>query len=115
MLGNFSFGDYFKRDAIRFAWEFITKDLGLPAERLWCTVYEDDDEAASIWLDEIGVDKGRFARLGMSDNFWQMGDTGPCGPCSEIFYDHGPGVEGGPPGSPNSGGDRYIEIWNLET
>jgi alanyl-tRNA synthetase len=113
MLGNFSFGDYFKRDAIRFAWEFITKDLGLPAERLWCTVYEDDDEAASIWLDEIGVDKGRFARLGMSDNFWQMGDTGPCGPCSEIFYDHGPGVEGGPPGSPNSGGDRYIEIWNL--
>ena len=113
MLGNFSFGDYFKRDAIRFAWEFITKDLGLPAERLWCTVYEDDDEAASIWLDEIGVDKSRFARLGMSDNFWAMGDTGPCGPCSEIFYDHGPGVEGGPPGSPNSGGDRYIEIWNL--
>jgi alanyl-tRNA synthetase len=113
MLGNFSFGDYFKRDAIRFAWEFITKDLGLPSERLWCTVYEDDDEAASIWLDEIGVDKGRFARLGMSDNFWQMGDTGPCGPCSEIFYDHGPEVEGGPPGSPNSGGDRYIEIWNL--
>jgi alanyl-tRNA synthetase len=113
MLGNFSFGDYFKRDAIRFAWEFITKELGLPPERLWCTVYEDDDEAASIWLDEIGVDKSRFARLGMSDNFWQMGDTGPCGPCSEIFYDHGSGVEGGPPGSPESGGDRYIEIWNL--
>jgi alanyl-tRNA synthetase len=113
MLGNFSFGDYFKRDAIRFAWEFITKDLALPKERLWCTVYEDDDEAAAIWLDEIGVDKKQFARLGMSDNFWAMGDLGPCGPCSEIFYDHGPGVAGGPPGTPDSGGDRYIEIWNL--
>jgi alanyl-tRNA synthetase len=113
MLGNFSFGDYFKRDAIRFAWELITKELGLPPERLWCTVYEDDDEAASIWLDEIGVSRERFARLGMSDNFWAMGDTGPCGPCSEIFYDHGPSVQGGPPGSPDSGGDRYIEIWNL--
>ena len=113
MLGNFSFGDYFKRDAIRFAWELITKDLGLPPERLWCTVYEDDDEAADVWLNEIGVPKSRFARLGMSDNFWAMGDTGPCGPCSEIFYDHGPDVEGGPPGSANSGGDRYIEIWNL--
>jgi alanyl-tRNA synthetase len=113
MLGNFSFGDYFKRDAIRFAWEFVTKVLELPPERLWCTVYEEDDEAASIWLDEIGVPKSRFARLGMSDNFWAMGDTGPCGPCSEIFYDHGPSVPGGPPGSPDSGGDRYIEIWNL--
>jgi alanyl-tRNA synthetase len=113
MLGNFSFGDYFKRDAIRFAWEFVTKDLGLPKERLWCTVYEEDDEAAAIWLDEIGVPKSQFARLGMSDNFWAMGDTGPCGPCSEIFYDHGPGVPGGPPGTPDSGGDRYIEIWNL--
>jgi alanyl-tRNA synthetase len=113
MLGNFSFGDYFKRDAIRFAWELITKDLGLPPERLWCTVYQDDDEAAAIWLDEIGVSRERFARLGMSDNFWAMGDTGPCGPCSEIFYDHGPSVQGGPPGSPDSGGDRYIEIWNL--
>jgi alanyl-tRNA synthetase len=113
MLGNFSFGDYFKRDAIRFAWDFVTGTLGLPPERLWCTVFEDDDEAASIWLDEIGVSKARFARLGASDNFWAMGDTGPCGPCSEIFYDHGPDVEGGPPGSPNSGGDRYIEIWNL--
>jgi alanyl-tRNA synthetase len=113
MLGNFSFGDYFKRDAIRFAWELITKDLGLPPERLWCTVYDDDDEAADIWLKEIGVAPERFARLGMSDNFWAMGDTGPCGPCSEIFYDHGPGVSGGPPGSPDSGGDRYIEIWNL--
>jgi alanyl-tRNA synthetase len=113
MLGNFSFGDYFKRDAIRFAWEFITKDLGLPPERLWCTVYEEDDEAADIWLKEIGVPKSRFARLGMSDNFWAMGDTGPCGPCSEIFYDHGPSVAGGPPGSPDSDGDRYVEIWNL--
>jgi len=113
MLGNFSFGDYFKRDAIRFAWELLTKELELPPERLWCTVYEDDDEAAAIWLDDIGVSKGRFARLGMSDNFWAMGDTGPCGPCSEIFYDHGPGVEGGPPGTANSGGDRYVEIWNL--
>jgi alanyl-tRNA synthetase len=113
MLGNFSFGDYFKRDAIRFAWEFVTGVLQLPPERLWCTVYEQDDEAASIWLDEIGVPKSRFARLGVSDNFWAMGDTGPCGPCSEIFFDHGPGVAGGPPGSPDSGGDRYIEIWNL--
>ncbi|HEX5046226.1 MAG TPA: alanine--tRNA ligase [Gammaproteobacteria bacterium] len=113
MLGNFSFGDYFKRDAIRFAWDFVSGTLGLPPERLWCTVFEDDDEAASIWLDEIGVSKSRFTRLGASDNFWAMGDTGPCGPCSEIFYDHGPDVEGGPPGSPNSGGDRYIEIWNL--
>jgi alanyl-tRNA synthetase len=113
MLGNFSFGDYFKREAIRFAWDFVTGTLGLPAERLWCTVFENDDEAASIWLDEIGVSKNRFARLGAFDNFWAMGDLGPCGPCSEIFYDHGPDVEGGPPGSPNSGGDRYIEIWNL--
>ena len=113
MLGNFSFGDYFKREAIRYAWEFVTGVLGIPPERLWCTVYEEDDEAASIWLDEIGVPKERFARLGMSDNFWAMGDTGPCGPCSEIFYDHGPGVAGGPPGSPDSDGDRYIEIWNL--
>jgi alanyl-tRNA synthetase len=113
MLGNFSFGDYFKREAIHFAWEFITQVLGLPPERLWCTVYEDDDEAASIWLDEIGVDESRFARLGAADNFWAMGDTGPCGPCTEIFYDHGPGIPGGPPGSPEQDGDRYIEIWNL--
>src|SRR5882672_7295961 len=113
MLGNFSFGDYFKRDAIRFAWDFVTGTLGLPPDRLWCTVFEDDDEAASIWLEEIGVSKSRFARLGAADNFWAMGDLGPCGPCSEIFYDHGPDVEGGPPGSPGSGGDRYIEIWNL--
>jgi alanyl-tRNA synthetase len=113
MLGNFSFGDYFKRDAIRYAWEFLTGVLQLPPERLWCTVFEDDDEAAAIWLEEIGVPKSRFARLGESENFWAMGDTGPCGPCSEIFYDHGPGVPGGPPGTPDSGGDRYIEIWNL--
>jgi alanyl-tRNA synthetase len=113
MLGNFSFGDYFKREAIGFAWEFVTQVLGLPPERLWCTVYEDDDEAASIWLDEIGVAKGRFTRLGAKDNFWAMGDTGPCGPCTEIFYDHGPDVPGGPPGSKDSEGDRYVEIWNL--
>ena len=113
MLGNFSFGDYFKRDAIQFAWEFLTEELGLPAERLWVTVYQDDDEAASIWLDEVKADPARFSRLGEKDNFWAMGDTGPCGPCSEIFYDHGPEVAGGPPGSPDEDGDRYIEIWNL--
>jgi alanyl-tRNA synthetase len=113
MLGNFSFGDYFKREAIHFAWDFITKDLGLPADRLWVTVYEEDDEAADIWLNEIGVDPGRFARLGKDSNFWAMGDTGPCGPCSELFFDHGPGVEGGPPGTPEEDGDRYVEIWNL--
>ena len=113
MLGNFSFGDYFKREAIHFAWEYVTKVLGLPPERLWCTVYEDDDEAASIWLDEIGVAKQRFARLGEHDNFWAMGDTGPCGPCSEIFYDHGEAIAGGPPGTADADGDRYVEIWNL--
>ena len=113
MLGNFSFGDYFKREAIQFAWEFLTEELGLPADRLWVTVYQDDDEAADIWLNEIKVDSERFSRLGEKDNFWAMGDTGPCGPCSEIFYDHGPDVAGGPPGSPDEDGDRYIEIWNL--
>jgi alanyl-tRNA synthetase len=113
MLGNFSFGDYFKADAIRYAWDYVTGTLGIPAERLWVTVYEDDDEAAGIWLEEIGVDPGRFARMGADSNFWAMGDTGPCGPCSEIFYDHGPGVPGGPPGSPDEDGDRYVEIWNL--
>jgi alanyl-tRNA synthetase len=113
MLGNFSFGDYFKSEAIHYAWDFLTKVLGLPPERLWCTVYTDDDEAASIWLDQIGIDPNRFGRLGESDNFWSMGDTGPCGPCSEIFYDHGPEVRGGPPGSPDAEGDRYVEIWNL--
>jgi alanyl-tRNA synthetase len=113
MLGNFSFGDYFKREAIEFAWEFITQRLEIPAERLWVTVYRDDDEAADIWLNEIGVDPKRFSRLGEKDNFWSMGDTGPCGPCTEIFYDHGEDVPGGPPGSPDEDGDRYVEIWNL--
>ena len=113
MLGNFSFGDYFKREAIQFAWEFLTVELRLPPERLWVTVFEDDDEAASIWLNEIKVNPERLSRLGEKDNFWAMGDTGPCGPCSEIFYDHGPEVPGGPPGSSDEDGDRYIEIWNL--
>jgi alanyl-tRNA synthetase len=113
MLGNFSFGDYFKRDAIVFAWEFLTREVGLPRDKLWVTVFEEDDEAAEIWLREIGVDAERFARIGATDNFWSMGDTGPCGPCTEVFYDHGPGVAGGPPGTPEADGDRYIEIWNL--
>jgi alanyl-tRNA synthetase len=121
MLGNFSFGDYFKRDAINFAWELLTKVYGLPREKLWTTVYQDDDEAYDIWTREIGVPADRCVRIGdkaggqryQSDNFWQMADTGPCGPCSEIFFDHGPDVAGGPPGSPDADGDRYIEIWNL--
>ncbi len=113
MLGNFSFGDYFKREAINYAWEFLTVELGLPAEKLWITVFNDDDEAAAIWLEEVKIDPTRFSRLGEKDNFWAMGDTGPCGPCSEIFYDHGEDVQGGPPGSPDEDGDRYIEIWNL--
>ena len=113
MLGNFSFGDYFKREAINFAWTFLTENLELPKDRLWVTVFEDDDEAADIWLKEIGVPAERFTRMGEKDNFWAMGDTGPCGPCSEIFYDHGDEVPGGPPGSPDEDGDRYIEIWNL--
>ncbi len=121
MLGNFSFGDYFKKDAIQFAWELLTKVYGLPPEKLWTTVYETDDEAYDLWTRVIGVPKERVVRIGdkpggakyQSDNFWQMADTGPCGPCSEIFYDHGEGIEGGPPGSPDADGDRYIEIWNL--
>jgi alanyl-tRNA synthetase len=113
MLGNFSFGDYFKEDAIRYAWDYVTGVLGIPPEKLWVTVYEDDDEAAAIWLEKIGVDPARFTRLGASSNFWAMGDTGPCGPCSEMFYDHGADVPGGPPGSPDEDGDRYVEIWNL--
>ncbi len=113
MLGNFSFGDYFKREAIQFAWELLTKEFGLPEEKLWVTVFQDDDEAAAIWLDEMKINPERFSRMGEKDNFWAMGDTGPCGPCSEIFYDHGPDVPGGPPGSPDEDGDRYIEIWNL--
>ena len=121
MLGNFSFGDYFKKDAIHYAWEFLTKELGLSPEKLWVTVYEEDDEAADIWLNQIGVNPARFSRIGdkpggkqyESDNFWAMGDTGPCGPCTEIFYDHGEAIPGGPPGTPDEDGDRYIEIWNL--
>ncbi len=113
MLGNFSFGDYFKREAIQFAWEFLTKKLNLSPEKLWVTVYEEDDQAADIWLKEIKIDPARFSRCGAKDNFWAMGDTGPCGPCSEIFYDHGPAIAGGPPGSSDADGDRYIEIWNL--
>jgi alanyl-tRNA synthetase len=120
MLGNFSFGDYFKRDAIRFAWQLLTEIYRLPTEKLWVTVYAEDDEAYELWAKEIGVPAERIVRIGdnkgaryASDNFWQMADTGPCGPCSEIFYDHGPGIWGGPPGSPDADGDRYIEIWNL--
>ncbi len=113
MLGNFSFGDYFKREAIQYAWEFLTETLALPADKLWVTVFEEDDEAAEIWIKEIGVDPARLSRIGAKDNFWSMGDTGPCGPCSEIFYDHGEEVAGGPPGTPEEDGDRYIEIWNL--
>lgn len=113
MLGNFSFGDYFKREAITYAWRFLTEQLRLPSEKLWVTVFEDDDEAAAIWLNELKIDPARFSRCSEKDNFWSMGDTGPCGPCSEIFYDHGPHVAGGPPGSPDAEGDRYVEIWNL--
>ncbi|KTC79240.1 alanine--tRNA ligase [Legionella cherrii] len=113
MLGNFSFGDYFKREAIKFAWEFLTQVLRLPEERLWVTVYREDQEAEDIWLKEMKVSATRFSRCGEKDNFWSMGDTGPCGPCTEIFYDHGPEIAGGPPGSPDEDGDRYIEIWNL--
>jgi alanyl-tRNA synthetase len=113
MLGNFSFGDYFKREAIEFAWEFLTRELKLPEHRLWVTVHTDDDGAAKIWLEDIKVPAERLVRIPTHDNFWQMGDTGPCGYCTEIFFDHGPGVAGGPPGSPDADGDRYIEIWNL--
>ncbi|HXN79765.1 MAG TPA: alanine--tRNA ligase, partial [Steroidobacteraceae bacterium] len=113
MLGNFSFGDYFKREAIHLAWDFLIYTLGIDPTRLWCTVYKDDDEAAEIWLKDIGVSPQRFSRLGEGSNFWAMGDTGPCGPCSEIFYDHGPEIAGGPPGSAEEEGDRYVEIWNL--
>ena len=113
MLGNFSFGDYFKEEAIQFAWEFLTKELSIPAEKLWVTVYKDDKEAEDIWFNKVGIDQTRFSRLGEKDNFWSMGDTGPCGPCTEIFYDHGADIAGDPPGGPNDDGDRYIEIWNL--
>ncbi|MBT5725568.1 MAG: alanine--tRNA ligase [Gammaproteobacteria bacterium] len=113
MLGNFSFGDYFKEDAIVFAWEFLTEVVGLPADKLWVTVHDSDDEAEQIWIEKVGFDPQRITRLGDDDNFWTMGDTGPCGPSSEIFYDHGPEVPGGPPGSEDGELDRYIEIWNL--
>jgi len=113
MLGNFSFGDYFKTEAIGYAWDYLTGVLALPEERLWITVYKDDPEAEHIWLEDVGVSPERFSRCGEKDNFWSMGETGPCGPCSEIFYDHGPSVPGGPPGSPDEEGDRYVEIWNL--
>ncbi|RLA06959.1 MAG: alanine--tRNA ligase [Gammaproteobacteria bacterium] len=113
MLGNFSFGDYFKEEAIKFAWDFLTVELNIPTEKLWVTVYHEDDEAADIWLNQIKINKNKLIKISTSDNFWQMGDTGPCGPCSEIFYDHGDKVQGGPPGSANEDGDRYIEIWNL--
>ena len=113
MLGNFSFGDYFKNDAIAFAWEFLTEVLKLPEDKLWISVYKDDDEAAAIWKDEIGINPDRIVRLGEEDNFWSMGDTGPCGPCSEIYYDHGDHIPGTPPGSDGDEGDRFVEIWNL--
>lgn len=113
MLGNFSFGDYFKREAIQYAWEFLTVEIGLPKEKLWISVFEEDDEAEDIWVNEIGFPRNRISRCGAKDNFWQMGDTGPCGPSSEIFYDHGEDIAGGPPGHADEDGDRYIEIWNL--
>jgi len=113
MLGNFSFGDYFKKEAIHFAWNFITGTLGIPKDRLWVTVYQEDDEAQRLWTQEIGIDPTRCTRMGEKSNFWSMGETGPCGPCTEIFYDHGAEIPGGPPGSPDEDGDRYVEIWNL--
>ena len=113
MLGNFSFGDYFKEEAILLAWDFITDELNLEKDRLWITIFQDDDEAAKIWLDKVGISEDRLVRLGEKSNFWSMGDTGPCGPCSEIFYDHGDHIDGGPPGTSNEDGDRFVEIWNL--
>ncbi|MEY3107619.1 MAG: hypothetical protein RIT35_1797, partial [Pseudomonadota bacterium] len=113
MLGNFSFGDYFKKEAIYYAWDFLTKELEIPAEKLWITVFEEDVEAENIWLDDIGISPQRLSKIGAKDNFWSMGDTGPCGPCTEIFYDHGADIAGGPPGTPEEDGDRYIEVWNL--
>lgn len=113
MLGNFSFGDYFKQEAINYAWDLLTNEIGLPKEKLWVTVFEEDQQAEDIWLNEIGINENQFRRIGAKDNFWAMGDTGPCGPCTEIFYDHGDHIAGGPPGSPDEDGDRYVEIWNL--
>src|SRR6201994_2406830 len=113
MLGNFSFGDYFKPRAIELAWNLVTKEFGLPADKLLVTVYAEDDEAHGLWKRIAGLDDSRIIRIATSDNFWSMGDSGPCGPCSEIFYDHGPSIPGGPPGSPDADGDRFVEIWNL--
>ena len=113
MLGNFSFGDYFKEEAIEFAWEFLTKELKLPEEKLWISVFREDDDAEKIWREKIGVNPDRIVRLNEEDNFWSMGETGPCGPCSEIYYDHGDHIEGTPPGSDGDEGDRFVEIWNL--
>ncbi len=113
MLGNFSFGDYFKREAIHFAWNFVTGTLGIPKDRLWVTVFTEDEEAERIWTEEIGIGPTRCTRIGEKSNFWSMGETGPCGPCTEIFYDHGAEIPGGPPGSADEDGDRYVEIWNL--
>ena len=113
MLGNFSFGDYFKEEAIEFAWEFLTGELNLPEDKLWISVFREDDEAEKIWKEKIGVNPERIVRLDEEDNFWSMGETGPCGPCSEIYYDHGDHIEGTPPGSEGDEGDRFVEIWNL--
>ena len=113
MLGNFSFGDYFKKEAIAYAWDFLTVELGLPKDKLYITVYQDDQEAWSIWVNEIGIAKDHMIYCGEADNFWSMGETGPCGPCTEIFYDHGPQVPGGLPGTADAEGDRYVEIWNI--
>jgi alanyl-tRNA synthetase len=113
MLGNFSFGDYFKKEAIHYAWEFLTKELEIPPEKLWITVFDEDAEAENIWLHDIGISPARLSKIGAKDNFWSMGDVGPCGPCTEIFYDHGADIPGGPPGTPEEDGDRYIEVWNL--
>ena len=113
MLGNFSFGDYFKKDAIRYAWDFLTKELNLPAHKFWVSVHEDDDEAERIWIEDIGFPKACISRLGAKDNFWAIGESGPCGPCSEIFYDHGAQIAGGPPGHADADGERFVEVWNL--
>ena len=113
MLGNFSFGDYFKEDAINYAWHFLTKELQIAEEKLLVTVYAEDEEAKTLWKKIAGLSDNRIIPIATSDNFWSMGDTGPCGPCSEIFFDHGPEIAGGPPGSPDEDGDRFIEIWNL--
>ena len=113
MLGNFSFGDYFKEEAISYAWQFLTSSLEIPKEKLYVTVYHTDDEAIKLWKKIAGLNDSRIIKIETSDNFWQMGDTGPCGPCSEIFYDHGEDIAGGLPGTPEQDGDRYVEIWNL--